>query len=261
MKTALDEIVARTARENARRHAHSLRPGSAKFPGLKPDEALRALRRPAGDPIRVIAEIKFRSPSAGTIRSRQVGTVEALARDLSAHGAAAVSILADRPAFGGSVLDVRRGASQVEIPVLFKGFVLDEIQLDVAKAAGASLVLLLVRCLEQEQLEALVAGARARGLVPLVEAMDEPELGRAIRTGAAVVGVNARDLGNFDVDVGRAERVLSAIPQDRVAVQMSGLKSREDVARAAAGRADAVLVGEGLMRADNPGFELASWLS
>ncbi|MEM1415974.1 MAG: indole-3-glycerol-phosphate synthase TrpC, partial [Myxococcota bacterium] len=219
-----------------------------------------ALRRRDAPLPRVIAEIKHRSPSAGLIRERRPGGVAALARAYATAGAAAVSVLADGPGFGGTPLDVRRAAASIEAPVLFKGFVLDPVQLDLAASLGARLVLLLVRCLDDAALVALVRGAEARGLVPVVEAADAEELARAVATGARVVGVNARDLRSFRVDPELARRCLEATPDDRVAVYMSGVRSAEDLRRVAGGRADAVLVGEGLMRAEDPGARLSAWL-
>ncbi|AKF07147.1 indole-3-glycerol phosphate synthase TrpC [Sandaracinus amylolyticus] len=218
--------------------------------------ALAALRRPAGAPPRVIAEIKRRSPSAGVIRARERGDVIAIARAYEASGAAAVSVLADGPGFGGSVLDVRRAARAVARPVLFKEFVIDPRQIDLARAAGASLVLLLVRALTGRDLDVMIDEVRRRGMEPVVEAADAAELSRALRTNATIVGVNARDLRSFQLDGGAAARALQEVPNDRIAVYMSGVGTKEDFARVAEGRADAVLIGTELMRAPDPGARL-----
>ncbi len=122
---------------------------------------------------------------------------------------------------------------------------------------GASFVLLLVRALERDRLQTLVDEALALGLEPIVEAKDAGELETALATGAPVVGVNARDLGTFQVDPSRARQALALVPVDRVAVQMSGIRTRADYLDAAGGRADAVLIGEGLMRGPDPGRRLA----
>ncbi len=256
-------IVARKRLEVARRRRRSAlyatcaeQASAARPPGL----AL-VLRRPAGARPHVIAEIKLRSPSAGQIRARVPGEIVKLAESYAAGGATAVSVLCDGPGFGGSVLDLRRVAQKLTLPILFKEFVLDSVQLDLAKAAGASLVLLLVRLLDDAQLQRMIDETRRRGLEPVVEAADAEELARALRTTALIVGVNARDLRSFAVDSGHAAELLNRIPSDRIAVFMSGVRSREDFARVAATRADAVLVGEGLMRACDPGAELRAWLS
>lgn len=264
MRDYLAEIVARKRRELARRRRHVAlaAPG---FAGVAPDphrgaRAVRALHRPSDAAPRIIAEVKFRSPSAGAIRPRRLGDAVAVARSYVRGGAAAVSVLADGPGFGGSPLDVRRVSQAVQAPVLFKEFVLDPLQVQLARAMGASLVLLLVRALEDRALRELVAAIREAGMEPVVEAADAPELDRALATDATVVGVNARDLRTFQVDVEAAGRILAAAPPDRVAVFMSGVHDREAFRRVAAGRADAVLIGEGLMRAADPEQKLGEIL-
>lgn len=255
----LGAILVRKEREVARRRRHAI-PAPAEHEDRR-ERAIAALRRPAGERPRVIAEIKRRSPSAGVIRARAQGDVAAIARAYEAAGASAVSVLADGPGFGGSVLDVRRAARAVSAPVLFKEFVLDPSQLDAARAAGASLVLLLVRALAGARLDAMIDEARARGLEPVVEAADAQELARALETRATIVGVNARDLRSFAVDGGAAARALQEVPSERVAVYMSGVGTSEDFARVAEGRADAVLIGTELMRAPDPGARLRAIVS
>jgi indole-3-glycerol phosphate synthase len=261
----LAPILGRKRAEVDRRHRHAS--WFARLADATPIEvdrgraAVQRLRRPTGAAAGVIAEIKFRSPSAGTIRPRHPGDVADLAAGYTHGGAVAVSVLSDGPGFGGSVLDVRRAAAVSGAPVLFKEFVLDPVQIQVARLAGASLVLLLVRALEPSELVRLVAASRAEGLEPVVEAADRGELEQAVDSGATVVGVNARDLRSFRVDRDAAARCVEAIPQDRVAVLMSGIGSGEDFRRASASRADAVLVGEGLMRAPDPGARLRAWIT
>jgi indole-3-glycerol phosphate synthase len=223
-------------------------------------DLLAVLRRRASLAPHVIAEIKLQSPSAGQIRARQTGEIVRIAQAYERAGASAVSVLCDRPGFGSSVLDLRRVATTIAAPVLFKEFVVDEVQLDLARAASASLVLLLVRVLNDEALARLIRACRARGLEPVVEAADEHELERALLTNAAIVGINARDLRSFAVDPATASSLIDRIPADRIAVFMSGVRSAADFARVAASRADAVLIGEGLMRAPDPGLELARFM-
>jgi indole-3-glycerol phosphate synthase len=225
------------------------------------ESAIAALRRPPGQLPRVIAEIKLKSPSAGTIRARRPTELAAIAVSYQAAGAAAVSVLCDGPGFGGSVLDLARIARRVSLPVLFKEFVLHEVQLDLARAAGARLVLLLVRVLADADLRRLIAAARARGLEPVVEAADAEELTRALALDTRIVGINARDLRSFGVDADAALGLVARIPPDRIAIFMSGIRSAADLQRVAATRADAVLVGEGLMRAADPGAALRALLA
>lgn len=248
--SALDRIVARTARSVARRK----RRPHAPLGGPRSDAHL-ALRR--NGPIRFIAEIKFKTPRAGVLRERRSGDVARIARAYADGGAACVSVLADGVDFGGSPLDVRRAAQAIEVPVLFKGFVLDEVQIDLARACGASFVLLIARIVAPERLRELVDHALGAGLAPLVECADERELEIAHRTAAPVVGVNARDLRTFDVDLERGRTLAGRIEPDRVAVLMSGIRTRADVELAAETRTDALLVGETLMRSAEPGVMLA----
>ncbi len=258
----LDAIVARTRREVLRRKPRPMPPlvpedrRASVFEALRPGELLRQ----QGEPAKVIAEVKFRSPSAGEIRPKPPGEGIRVAKAYESAGAAAISVLADAPAFGGSPLEVRRVAQAVGVPVLFKGFVVDEIQLDLAHHLGASMVLLLARVLSDDDLHRLVEAAQSRGLVPLVEAADLEEVERSQKTGARLIGVNARDLHTFRVDPALAQRCLAAIDEERIAIYMSGLRSSDDYHKAGKTRADAVLVGEGLMRAPNPGKELQAWL-
>lgn len=259
----LAAIVERKQRELVRRVRHSRAWPSVAATTIEDRATVshEALFR-RGDPLpRVIAEIKHRSPSAGVIRPRVAGGVATLARGYQAGGAAAVSVLCDGPGFGGTPLDVRRATQVVSIPVLFKEFVLDEAQVELARVCGASMVLLLVRTLSVARLHALVDAVVAAGLAPVVEAADAQELAIALSTRARIVGVNARDLRTFSVDGRGASALVEQIPPDRIAVYMSGVRARADLHALAGSRADAVLVGEGLMTARDPGAELARWLA
>jgi indole-3-glycerol phosphate synthase len=250
----LAPILERKRREIERRKRH----GSF-VPRVTEDRApaaLAALKRDRS--VRIIAEIKFASPSEGRIRER-TGGAQRIARAYVGGGASAISVLCDRVGFDGSVLDLRRVANGVAVPVLFKEFVLDPIQIDLARVVGASMVLLLVRALSQDELVALIQACRDRGMLPLVEAADEGEVDRALSIDAPVVGVNARDLSSFKVDPVLAARAIQKIPENRVAVYMSGVSSADELRRVAE-RADAVLIGTALMRATDPGQRLREML-
>jgi indole-3-glycerol phosphate synthase len=259
----LSPILERKRRENARRavRARVLAPWERAAVEDRASFACAQLRRAGARAPRVIAEIKHRSPSAGLIRAREPGLVGELAAQYEQGGAAAVSVLCDRAGFGGTVLDVRRARAACGLPVLFKEFVLEARQVTLARAMGAHMVLLLVRALSEHELHALVAEVEGQGMAPVVEAADAGELEVALRTTAAIIGVNARDLRSFTVDGQQAGALVERIPRDRIAVHMSGVRSAEDLARIAASRADAVLVGEGLMRAPEPRARLREWLS
>lgn len=262
MTDYLSEILERKRRENARRRRHSAAMAQVAR-AADPERGARGtaeLRRAAGHPPAVLAEIKFRSPSAGVIRTRAPGEAVRIARGYEQGGASVVSVLADGPGFGGSPLLVRQVAQAVSVPVLYKGFVLDPIQVDLAFDVGASLVLLLVRALDDDDLGFLVRQIRKLGMEPVVEAANADEVDRAVALGSTIIGVNARDLATFRVDKAAAAECVSRIPDDRVAVFMSGVTCEDDFREVAAGRADAVLIGEGLMRAEDPGARLAALL-
>ena len=256
MTDLLAPIVARKRLEVERRKRRGLQVRGRQSDPSRSDRALAALKRT--DELRVIAEVKFRSPSAGQIRPWAPGEGIAIARQYADNGADVVSVLADAVGFGGSPSQVRRVAHAVSVPVLFKGFVIDRTQVDLAYLTGASLVLLLVRLLDDATLEALIDATIARGMQPVVEAADAHEMVRALDTQAKVVGINARDLRTFSVDTERAADVLQSVPPDRIAVFMSGIKTTADLSRVGDTRADAVLIGEALMRADEPGRALAA---
>jgi indole-3-glycerol phosphate synthase len=208
----------------------------------------------------VLAEVKFRSPSAGEIRPWSAGEGVRVAQAYERAGASAVSVLADGPGFGGSPLLVRRVAEAVSVPVLYKGFVLDSVQVDLAYDVGASLVLLLVRALGDSDLRALIQQVRGLGMEPVVEAASSAEVDRAVAAGSTIIGVNSRDLSTFDVDMAAARACIAQIPAGCVAVFMSGVRSADDFREVAQSRADAVLMGEGLMRSEDPGVRLSELL-
>ena len=254
----LTPILERKRRENARRASHvqlHARLATVVDVGRSQAAELALQRQPGGGP-RIIAEIKRRSPSAGSIRPYARGDIAWLAREYVAGGAAAISVLCDRVGFGGTALDLRRASAAVSVPLLFKEFVLEELQLQLAARTGASMALLLVRALSAPRLNALCDAALSLGVAPVVEAANAAEVSVALGTRARIVGVNARDLRTFKVDPQAAQQALALIPRDRIAVHMSGVHSAADYKNIAQGRADAVLIGESLMRADRPSAKL-----
>src|ERR1700694_2059112 len=188
---------------------------------------------PSGAMVGVIAEVKRRSPSQGTIRA-DLDPV-AHARAYVRGGAVAVSVLTDEAHFGGSLDDLARVAAAVSAPVLRKDFILDEVQILEARAAGASAVLLIVRVLSRERLNALAAAARAWGLATLVEVHGAAELDPALAAGVAAVRVNARDLASLVVDLRGAEAVIGRVPPGLPAVAESGIETRQEVEGLGAG--------------------------
>jgi indole-3-glycerol phosphate synthase len=206
------------------------------------------LRRPEG--LAVIAEVKRRSPSKGDLAA--IADPAALAADYAAGGAAAISVLTEQRRFGGSLADLDAVRAAVDVPLLRKDFIVDAYQVDEARAHGADLVLLIVAALPEGLLADLHAQIVGLGMTALVEVHDEAEAEAAIRIGAGVIGVNARDLKTLDVDLATVERVLPQLPSDVIGVAESGIAGAEDAARCAAAGADAVLVGEALVKSDDP---------
>jgi indole-3-glycerol phosphate synthase len=262
MTDYLSAILERKRRENARRRRHTaaMAPATRVAEPERSTRGIEALRRGPGALPSVIAEVKFRSPSAGEIRPGRRGEGVRIAEAYERGGASVISVLADGPGFGGSPLLVRRVAEAVSVPVLYKGFVLDGVQVELAFDVGASLVLLLVRALTDDELGSLVAEIRSLGMEPVVEAANAQEVDRAVAVGSTIIGVNARDLSTFRVDKSAAHECVERIPPDRVAVFMSGVRTEDDFREVAKGRADAVLIGEELMRAEDPGARLAELL-
>lgn len=215
-------------------------------PARRPVELARA----AGQPLRLIAEIKRRSPSAGALDCT-LSPAERGAR-YEAAGAHMISVLTDETFFDGAFAHLTEVRAATTVPLLCKEFVIDERQLDAARAHGADAVLLIVRCLDGARLATLVAAAHARDLVPLVEIANEREARLALDAGAELIGVNARDLDTLAMNPALAQAVLASLPKTVTRVHLSGLATPRDVRAIASGPADAALVGEALMRQADP---------
>lgn len=207
-------------------------------------------QRLAGAELSVIAEIKRASPSKGAI-ALDVDVV-AQAKQYEASGATVISVLTDETYFKGSMDDLAAVAAAVDIPVLCKDFIIDRVQIDRAKAHGARLILLIVAALEQETLADLYAYAYAEGLEVLVEVHDEEELRRAEAIGAQIIGINNRNLKKFEVDLQTSVGLLEQKQPDVRYISESGIKTVEEARLLHAAGADGILVGETLMRADDP---------
>ena len=212
----------------------------------------------SGSGLAAIAEIKRRSPSAGELRPG--ADAGALAAELTAAGAAALSVLVDE-SFGGSFADVRAARVATHVPILAKGFFRQRADLRRAKEAGADAVLLLLRDLDDVTAVALQWYTASLGLDALVEAHDASELERAVRIGADPIGLNARDLDTFHVDRGAQLELVARAPRDRVLVAESGIASRAQGAAAELAGADAILVGSALMLAAEPAVKLAELIA
>jgi indole-3-glycerol phosphate synthase len=207
-----------------------------------------------GPGIGVIAEFKRRSPSAGTLREH--ADIDQIVAAYERGGACALSVLTEGPHFAGSLEDLRRARRASGLPILRKDFVVDRYQLYEASAAGADAVLLIVAALDLDRLRTLLADARALELDVLVEVHDERELQTALEADARLLGINNRDLRDFSVDFERTFALLSGVPADASVVSESGIGTRAQLARLRDAGVAAVLVGESLMRAGDPGQAL-----
>lgn len=211
-------------------------------------DALEHFRRPG--PVKVISEVKRKSPSKGDLA--QIPDPAALAARYEAGGASAISVLTEQRRFGGSLEDLDAVRAAVQVPVLRKDFMVCEYQLFEARAHGADIVLLIVAALEQKRLRDLFVQACDLGMSVLVETHDESEIERALEIDAQLIGVNARNLKTLEVDRDLIPRMLGKIPDDRIKVAESGIRGPEDVATYVDAGADVVLVGEALVRHGDP---------
>ena len=205
----------------------------------------------AEGPIKLIAEVKKASPSAGVIRE-DFDPLE-IASLYQQHGASCISVLTDQDYFQGSLDDLRAIRECVTLPLLRKDFILDEYQLVEARVAGADAVLLIAECLDDEQLARLHQQAVELGMTPLVEFYHAENACRVLQAGATLVGVNNRDLRTFDTNLEHSIQMREAIPEECLLVAESGIRGPGDVQKLAAAGVDAMLVGEHLVAASNIG--------
>jgi indole-3-glycerol phosphate synthase len=212
-----------------------------------PRDAMAVLREPG---IGVIAEVKRASPSRGEMAT--IADPAELASQYESGGARVISVLTERRRFGGSLADLVAVRAAVEVPVLRKDFLLTPYQVHEARAAGADLVLLIVAALEQNVLASLLDRAESLGMTALVEVHNEEEADRALEAGAALIGVNARNLHTLEVDRSVFGRLAPGLPTDVLRVAESGVRGPGDLLTYAGYGADAVLVGEGLVTSDDP---------
>jgi indole-3-glycerol phosphate synthase len=206
-----------------------------------------ALTRPG---LSLIAEFKRRSPSAGEIRPG--ATIEEIATAYEEGGAAAISVLTDEPHFGGSFEDLRAARQACVLPVLQKDFIVDRYQLYEAAIAGADAVLLIVAALDREELASLYTEAHGLDLDVIVEVHSEEELESALTVDADVIGINNRNLDDFTVDVGNTFELITDVPAGKTVVSESGISDRATLEELERVGVDAVLIGEALMRSEDP---------
>jgi len=202
-----------------------------------------------GDHIRLIAEVKQASPSKGML-SPNLNPTE-LARTYAEGGAAAISVLTEANYFMGSIEHLAAIKEVVGLPLLRKDFIFDPYQLYESRAYGADALLLIAAVLSQKQLKELVSLSHSLGLGCLVEVHNEGEVERAVLSGAGIIGINNRDLNTFTVDIATTCSLRPLIPQERIVVSESGIKSKRDIEKLGKWGVDAVLVGEALVTASD----------
>lgn len=258
MATILDEIIAYKRRVVAeakqRVSPEDLWKKAARM--RKPRSLTESLT--AGEDIAVIAEIKKASPSKGVIREN-FDAVE-IGRAYEKNGAAGISVLTDEKYFQGSNASLKAVSEAVKIPVLRKDFVIDPYQIHEAGTIGASAVLLIVSALSQRELSEMLTVCRESELDALVEVHTRAEARRALDAGAALVGVNNRDLTTFETDLRTTFDLIEHLPEDRIIVSESGIETRDHVVRLRDAGVDGVLVGEHLMRHPDVGRKLRELL-
>jgi indole-3-glycerol phosphate synthase len=246
MATILDKIVATKWGEIER--AKSALPERELRARLGDAPAVRDFFTPlaAGGPIRLIAEVKKASPSAGVIRA-DFDPV-AIARTYEEHGAACISVLTDETYFQGRPEYLTQIKAGVGLPVLRKDFILDPYQVIEARVTGADAVLLIAECLDDCHLRSLFNAICELGMTPLVELYEPGNLQRVFDAGATLIGVNNRNLRTFEVDLRHTIRMRERVPDQCVLVGESGIKTRDDVLQLESAGVDAMLVGESLTR-------------
>jgi indole-3-glycerol phosphate synthase len=201
--------------------------------------------------IDLIAEIKFGSPSAGTIRAQS--DPMAIGKAYEASGAAAISLLTDRVFFKGDLHNLPMLKQAVNLPILRKDFILDEVQIVESAAFGADAVLLIARILSPSQLKDLLDAAGEYKMAVLTEVHDEMDLEKALKCDAEIIGINNRDLDTFRIDPNTTLKLMPHIPETRVRVSESGIRSGRDLSALKGLNLDAVLVGSALMAVNDPG--------
>ena len=250
----LEQIIADKRQEVVRRKAlSSLEELRARIPGLPERPCFSAALRAA--PMGLIAEVKRRSPSAGLIR--EPFDPAAIAAAYAANGANAVSCLMDQKYFGGGEADFAAVRAAVDLPMLYKEFVVDPWQIIHAKTVGASAILLIVGALTDRELSTFIQDAAAVGLEPLVEVHDREEMLRARDAGAACIGINNRDLKTFVTTLETTCELAALAPAGCTLVSESGIRTRDDISYLKQAGAHAVLVGEALLREPDPGLAVA----
>ena len=248
MKSPLTQILSEKSREVDRLKKRGLS-------GNRDDDLphVRDFKRAVSVPkkINLIAEIKFASPSAGIIREKVDPLT--IAQIYEEAGAAAISLLTDKRFFNGDLKDLPRLKKAISAPILRKDFIIDEIQVRESFLWGADAILLIARILAPQRLKKFLGICRTLGMSALTEIHDQNDLNKAIKCGAAIIGINNRDLDTFKVSLKTTLELASLVPEGHVIVSESGLKNREDVQFLKRAGIQAILVGTALMKSEDIG--------
>ncbi len=199
--------------------------------------------------IKIIAEVKKASPSAGVIRE-DFNYVN-IAMEYEASGASAISVLTDKEFFMGELKYLTQIKETIHLPVLRKDFIVDSYQIYESRAAGADSILLIARLLTKEQIDTFLSLAHSLGMECLVEIHDNNELKKTLETGAEIIGINNRDLDTFETNLDTTLQLCPLIPKEKIIVSESGIKTRADVLKLEEAGVDAILIGETLMRSND----------
>jgi indole-3-glycerol phosphate synthase len=247
MHQKLKEIIAQKHKEVAKLKKEGLSRPDINIPPLR--NFKKAISLPGR--INLISEIKFASPSAGTIRD--TGNPTDIAITYEKAGAAAISFLTDKLFFNGDIKNLPIVKKAVSLPILRKDFIIDEIQVREALIYGADAILLIARILTESALRDLIQLAVELGLAPLTEVHDMNDLDLALKCGADIIGINNRDLDTFNVDISTTIRLAEKVPESCILVSESGITSGNDIRNLRSKGINAVLVGSALMSSGDPG--------
>lgn len=240
--TILDNIIAEKRKEVEKFHNQTFDQTAFPYTGRKFSELIHE-RKTMG----IIAEIKRASPSKGMIHPDVDPVEQALAYER--NGASAISVLTDTPFFKGTMDDLHMVRQAVNLPILCKDFIIDKVQIDRAKAAGATIILLIAAALDDALLQKLYHYAIHEGLEVLCEVHNEEEMERILLLDPLLIGVNNRNLKTFDVDLTTTNRIANMLPnQETILIGESGIRHQKDVKQLATAGAEAILIGETLMR-------------
>ena len=254
--SVLNSIIAGVLEDQARRQLSNSELEEKMALAAKPLDVLAALNR---EKFSIIAEVKRSSPSKGSLAG--IPSPEKLARQYQQGGAAVISVLTEQRRFGGSLKDFEKVRGEVTIPILRKDFIVNEYLVKESRAYGADLILLIVAALGDDELKQLYQLVKSLGMEALIEIHNQEELERALAIGPKIIGVNARNLKTLEIDQSNFAKLLPLIPSGIVRIAESGMSEPSDGQSALIAGADAILVGEALVKSKNPAESVREFLN